>query len=442
MKIFTRHAFAALLVSLAVQQLKSQAVSTTAGDGTVGAPLNLDSALKAPIGKPSTIFIGKNKSFYYTDILNHQIRKVDSNGVSTTMAGNLTSGFSGDGGNALSASLSEPRSLVVTKKKEIVFCDHLNHRIRKIDSLGIITTIGGAGTATFTGDGGPAIQANFNKPRGIVQDKLGNFIICDESNNRLRKIDTNGNVTTIMGSLPGYSGDGGSAVFAQLNRPTSLSIDQWGRLFITDANNYCVRMIDTLGIVSTIAGNGTSFGFSGDGGSPLAASFLYISAVSVADNGDIVIADAGNNRIRRIRNGVVLTIAGNGIAGYSADGTLAPLVQFSVVAGIAMDKYRNVYICDQGNNRIRTLVDYNKITAGVNELKEDAPIVWWSASRLTCNSQVAGKIELFGLDGRLLHTEPVALGDNQFYIPAVSGIISYRFISTTNQVVRGKLLAD
>lgn len=423
-------------------KLTAQVVTTVAGNGTVGAPLILDSALKAPIGRPATVYVDKNKNIYYTDILNHQIRKIDSNGVSVTLAGNLSAGYSGDGGNALLASLNEPRSLVVTKKKEVIFCDHLNHCIRKIDSTGVITRFAGTTVQGFSGDGGQALLAQFNTPRGIVQDRLGNFYICDESNNKIRMIDTLGIVSTVMGSLPGYSGDGGSAVFAQLNRPTSLSIDQHDQLYITDANNYCVRKIDSVGIVSTIAGNGINFGFGGDGGNPQQASFLYISAVSVADNGDVVIADAGNNRVRRIRNNVVYTIAGNGLAGFSIDGTIASQAQFSVVAGITMDKKRNVYICDQGNNRIRRLDDYNKITVSINELDDDAPAIWCYKSMLNCNSPLAGKIELYTLDGKLVQSEHVKKGDNQFTLLTNTTIISFQFKADNGRLMSGKFLAD
>lgn len=431
-----------LLLNL-VFSAKAQVVSTIAGNGNTGTPLNSDSALKAPVGKPATVYFRlKDKSFYYTDIENHQIRRVDSTGISTTMAGNLVAGFSGDGGNALSASLNQPRSLVVTKHKEIVFCDHLNHRIRKVDSLGIITTIAGTGYAGFGGDGGQATLAFFNTPRGIVQDTEGNFYICDESNNRIRKIDTLGVVSTIAGSAPGYTGDGGSAAFANLNRPTSLSIDKKNQLYITDANNFCVRKIDSLGIISTIAGDGINYGFGGDGGSPLQARFLYISAVAVSTNGDIVIADAGNNRIRRIRNNVVYTIAGNGQAGFSADGTTATSAQFSVVAGVAMDDANNVYICDQGNRRIRTLDDYNKITVHVNELQADAPQIWWYQQHLYCNTPVAGTIQLVSPAGQVVFTKELSAGDNTLFLPQCRGIISFRFVAADNKTMQGKFIAD
>jgi hypothetical protein len=186
-----------------------------------------------------------------------------------TIAGNGVSGYSGDGGPAASAVLTSPSRLCYDRRGNLYFTDYA--RVRKINTTGIITTVAGTGTPGYGGDGGPAISVQMF-PAGIAVDSLGNIYLADHDNSVVRKVDTFGIITTIAGNLTyGYSGDGGPAVNAQLNQPNSVAVNSLGELFIGDMN-HVIRKVDGSGVITTYAGNGTP-GYSGDGGPATSASF-------------------------------------------------------------------------------------------------------------------------------------------------------------------------
>jgi len=278
--------------------------------------------------------------------------------VINTVAGNGTAGFSGDGGTATNASLNSPVGVAVDNKGTLFIGDDLNHRVRRVDaSTGIITTFAGNGTAGFSGDGGPATSASLNRPQGIAIDTSGNLFLADELNNRIRRVDAStGIITTFAGNgTAGFSGDGGPATSAALSSPTGVALDSSGNLYIADfANHRIRRVVAGSGIIITVAGNGTA-GFGGDGGAATAASLNFPFGVTVDSTNDLFIADEVNQRIRRVdaSTGIITTFAGNGIAGFNGDGGVAASASLNNPTGIAVDDAGNILIADDTNARIR-----------------------------------------------------------------------------------------
>ncbi len=273
----------------------------------------------------------------------------------STVAGSGGSGFSGDGGLATAASLSTLAAGVAADAAGNVFiADQNNNRIRKVDVRGIITTVAGTGALGFSGDGGAATNAKLNAPYAVASDAAGNVFIADQSNNRVRRLDTNGIITTVAGKTgAGFAGDGAAATNANLNTPAGLLVDDTGNLFFADQNNHRIRMVGTNGIITTVAGNGTGT-FAGDGGPATNASLRNPASVSLDKSGNLVIADRLNNRIRKLdTNGVITTLAGNGSVGFGGDGGLATGAVLAAPYGVLADAAGNVFVADTSNNRIR-----------------------------------------------------------------------------------------
>ncbi|MGC9194890.1 MAG: hypothetical protein ACP5IL_05465, partial [Syntrophobacteraceae bacterium] len=279
-------------------------------------------------------------------------------GIISTMAGTGTKGYSGDSGVATSAQLNLPGGVGADMSGNIYIADSLNNRIRKVDaSTGIITTVAGNGTGGYSGDGGSALSAQLNNPAGVAVDLSGNLYIADTSNNRIREVSatTPRMIITVAGSgAPGYSGDGAAAVSAQLNSPLGVAVDTSGNLYIADSSNNCIREVNaTSGIISTVAGNGTA-GYSGDGGAATSAQLSQPGGVTVDYLDNIYIADTANERIRKVDpSGDITTVAGTGTAGYSGDGGPATSAELNQPVSVAVDASQNIYVADTQNSRIR-----------------------------------------------------------------------------------------
>ena len=285
--------------------------------------------------------------------------------IITTVAGTGQMGFSGDGGPAISAMLWHPYGVTINNNNQgnIYIADTENNRVRKVDLNGIITTVAGNGQQGFAGDGGFAIYAKLNEPREIVTDSQGNFYIADWFNKRVRKIDPNGIITTIAGNgYSGFSGDNGLAINAKIS-PYGIALDGQGNIYIADSFfNNRIRKITTSGIITTVAGNG-QVGFFGDRGPAVNAMLGYPRGVVVDNQGNIYISDTDNNRIRMVSavddqirgyfQGNIYTLAGNGQAGFSGDGGVATNAQLDSPEGLAVDNQGNIYIADLGNRRVR-----------------------------------------------------------------------------------------
>ena len=270
-----------------------------------------------------------------------------------TFAGTGVSMFGGDGGPATAAQISNPVGGVFDKYGNYYFAALTNEkRVRRIDTNGIITTVAGGGTE---GDGVPATAARLNAPEAVTLDSIGNLFISDGGNNNIRKVDIiTGMISTIAGTgIAGYGGDGGPASAAVLNDQQDICFDRKGNLYICDPNNYRVRKINTLGIVTTFAGNGT-LGSSGDGMPATDARLDLPEGIVADDTGNIYIADWGGlaNCIRKVDTfGIITTLAGNGNAAYIGDGIPAIDAQFAATR-IALDSFNNLYIADFYGQRI------------------------------------------------------------------------------------------
>ena len=282
--------------------------------------------------------------------------------VISTIAGCGIPGNSGAGGAATAAKLGQPYGIISDAAGNLFIADHDNHVIWKVNTSGIIAVIAGNGYHAgavyggFGGDGGPATDAMLSGPSGIALDAGGNIYIADYYNNRIRKVNTSGVITTVAGSTPGYSGDGMPATDAHLNGPSGIAIDTSGNIFIADRNNNVIRKVNTSGIISTVAGIGglSSFGYNGDNINATAALLCLPAAVAVDGAGNLFIADCSNNRVRKVNtSGIITTIAGNGTHGYSGDGAAATAAEMYLPSGVATDVYGNVYFSDADNNVIR-----------------------------------------------------------------------------------------
>ncbi len=318
----------------------------------VAAPGNISTIAGGLI--PYDVFVDGSGNIYIVDKNNHRISKVDTSGIMTTVAGNGTFGFSGDGGTATSASMSYPEGVFVDGSGNIYIADTENNRIRKVDTSGIISTVAGNGNRGFSGDGGAATSASMWYPVSVFVDGLGNIYIAITINSRIRKVDTSGNINTVAGNgTLEFYGDGRPATRASLRGPSSVFVDGLGNIYIADTINNRIRKVDTSGIISTVAGNGNR-GFSGDRGPATRARLYSPSGVFVDGWGIIYIADRLNHRIRKVdTSGIISTVAGNGNRGFSGDGGPAKFARLHRPTSVFVDGLSNIYIADTGNRRIR-----------------------------------------------------------------------------------------
>ncbi len=347
-----------LLVASITTQSHAQIITTIAGTGIAGFSGDIGQATAAELHNPNGISLDATGNIYIADYRNNRIRMINTAGIITTIAGNGIGGYSGDGGQATAAELRGPDEIKFDLLGNIYISDVQNQRIRKVNTAGIISTIAGSGAGGFGGDGGPATAAQLTWPNGIAIDISGNLYIADTWNQCVRMVNTAGIITTIAGvplSGVGYSGDGGPATAAQLYYPCGVTLDATGNLYISDNTNNRIRKINTVGIINTVVGTGVA-GFSGDGGQATAAELNGPYNGIVFDAlGSFYIPDYGNNRIRKVNTlGIISTIAGNGIAGFSGDGGSAVLAKLNGPSAVALDSSLcNLYIADVVNNRIR-----------------------------------------------------------------------------------------
>ena len=329
-------------------------ITTVAGDGDYGYFGDAVQATNTSLYYPYGVAVDASGNLFIADLQNERIRKVGANGIITTVAGNGTASYSGDGSAATSASLYYPRAVAVDASGNLFIADTGNDRIRKVGINGIITTVAGDAGVGYSGDGGLATGASLYAPYDVAVDASGNLFIADANNLRIRKVGTNGIITTVAGNgIAAYSGDGGPATDASLEYPYGVAVDASGNLFIADTDSQRIRKVGTNGIITTVAGDGTS-GYSGDGGPATSASLFDPSGVAVDASGNLFVADFGNSRVRKVgAHGIITTVAGNGIAGYSGDGGAPTNASFSDPSGVAVDDSGNLFIADELNQRVR-----------------------------------------------------------------------------------------
>jgi sugar lactone lactonase YvrE len=312
---------------------------------------------------PNGLALDDNGDLYISDIGAHAVFKLDRQGALTVIAGTGEAGYSGDGGPAVKARLHAPHDLAFDSEGRLLIADTYNHRIRRIDRHGVITTVAGNGSAPNTGYGSAAPKDTLNNPQGIAVDRAGNILIADTYNRVVRRVDASGTMTIIAGSVAGLNGDGGPANEAQLNLPMAVVASPDGSIYVTDAGNSRVRRITTDGKIQTVAGFGGGdglggAGFAGDGGAGPKAKLFSPADVKIDTAGSIYISDSGNNRIRVIsggRAGAITTIAGSGRRGFSGDGKEAVTADLNTPQKIAIAKDGSIFIADRGNQRVRRI---------------------------------------------------------------------------------------
>ena len=332
-------------------------ISTIAGTGTSDFGGDGGAATSAFLNAPWGIVFDQNGNFYVADANNNRVRKVDTGGTISTFAGTGTAGFSGDHGAASEAKLSHPAGLAFDSAGNLYIADVVNGSVRKVDLNGIITTVAGAGTQGFGGgDGEQATTVHLGDVYGIAVDDAGNLFIADNSNNAIRKVDPNGRISTIAGDgTAAFGGDGGLATEAQLNQPSCVMVDYAGAVYLCDSANFRVRKIAAGGIITTVAGTGL-LGYTGDEGAASSAKLGVPYGLALDAGGDLYIADLNNSVVRVVEgSGIIHTLVGT-TTGFSGDGGSALAAQLQLPAGLAVDSFGNLLIADAGNNVVRKVV--------------------------------------------------------------------------------------
>lgn len=346
-----------------IRRVSSGIITTVAGNGAYGYSGDNGLATNAQLFNPRGVIADSAGNLYIADEGNNRIRKV-SGGIITSVAGNGTSGYSGDNGAATSAEPYEPFAVAVDSFNNLYISDSGNSVVRKV-SNGVITTVAGGGSI---GDGGPPAGALLSVPKGVGVDSAGNLYIADQNANRVRKV-SNGVITTVAGSgTPGFAGDNGLAASAELYEPSGVAVDSAGSLYIADFENNRIRKVSN-GAIVTIAGNGES-GFSGDNGPATSAQLNYPIGVAVDSAGNLYIADTNNNRIRKVSNGGITTVAGNGTPGFNGDNGPATIAELYGPRGVAVDAAGNIYIADTSNQRIRKVSNGVISTVAANDFSQ------------------------------------------------------------------------
>ena len=338
---------------------RSGTITTFAGTGKAGFTGDGGPATSAQLDAYGVAVDGQG-NVYIAGSESHRVRKVGPGGTIRTFAGTGKAGSSGGGGPAVAAQLNFPYGVAADAHGNVYIADYGNRRVRKVGPGGTITTFAGTDNEGFSGDGGKATSARLT-PNGVAVDGQGNVYIADYTTrtSRVRKVSRSGTITTFAGTgKPGFSGDGGPATSAQLRTPDGVAVDGKGNVYIADSEDQRVRKVSPGGTITTIAGTG-EWGFSGDGGPATSARLYNPYGVAVDRKGNVYIADNGNNRVRRVSpGGTITTFAGTGKEGFSGDGGPATSARLYLPAGVAVDRKGNVYIADKYNYRVR------KVTVG------------------------------------------------------------------------------
>ncbi len=341
-----------------------QIITTIAGTGTFGFSGDGGPAISANITGPvGDVLVDNSGNVFFDDQDNARIREINTSGIITTFAGTGVAGYGGDGGPALAAKFDQNTVVGFDSSRNMYVVDYNNNRIRKINTSGIVSTFAGTGVSGYSGNGGAATSAQLNWPCCVISDAAGNIYIADSWNNVIREVNTSGIITLFAGTgVPGYNGDGIAATTAQLNRPFRIIFDKQWNMYVADAFNNRIRKINTSGIISTFAGTGAA-GYNGDGIPANTAQLNEPYGVCVDTAGIVYIADSYNNRIREVNSsGTITTLAGTGVGGYGGDGGPANAAQINWPVGVSC-RYCNIYVDDWNNYRIRMISNDLKVVA-------------------------------------------------------------------------------
>ncbi len=443
-----KFSIAIFLILTSFEIISGQNINTIAGTGAQASTGDGGLAISAGIYDPKGVAVHPNGNIYFTD--NTRIRMINTSGIITTVAGSASAAFSGDGGPATLAGIG-PVDIAIDGAGNLYIADQSNNRVRKVNSSGIITTIAGNGTYG-TGDGGPALLAGLYTPSGIALDLAGNIYIS-EYGCRVQKISTSGIITTVAGSnFCSHSGDGGLATLAGFDSPSGIAVDAAGNIFISDSPVNRVRKVNTSGIISTYAGDGTNVS-GGDGGPATSAQISSPLGLEVDAAGNLYITDSGAHIRKVITNGIISSVVGNGISSFSGDGGPATLASIQVPRNIAIDGAGNLFFSDEYNRRIRKVCYTNNcpaIVTGTNIFNKNADkvIIYPNPSngifKLTINDEIQnGELIIFNLLGEEIYRKQIINGSNEIIMNSLStGLYNYILLNEKDQIINGKLAIE
>jgi len=370
------------LLVIAAAPAQGQIITTIAGNGTSGYIGDGVPATSTEIFAPWYVTADGSGNVYLGSGYHgagssypSRIRMVNASGIISTFAGTGTYGFSGDGGPATAAQLYGPMGIATDTTGNVYICDLDNQRIRKVNTSGIISTIAGNGSGSHSGDGGPATAANILNPWVICTDNSGNIYFCEDAYTSIRKINSSGIISTIAGNVGAgplyYIGEGGPATAASLGAIYALAADGVGNLYLADYSDNRILVINSSGIISTFAGTGT-LGYTGDGGPATAAKIHLPSGLAVDRDNNVFITDGSYNHVRKINTaGIISTIAGTGTPGFYGDNGPATAAYFNQPNGVATDPYGNIYVADYNNARIRKIITHEHTPYFTNGLSQN-----------------------------------------------------------------------
>lgn len=396
----------------------AQIITTVAGTGNFGYNGDGIPATSANMSGPTGVAVDKHGSFFICNSLDCRIRKVSQDGIITTVVGTGTFGFSGDGGPATLAAIHQPEGLHIDRFGNLYFCDNSNNRVRKVDTNGIITTVAGDGDPSFGGDGGPATSAKLWGPMSVYVDEGGNIYIADAGNKRIRKVDADGTITTIAGTgVSGYNGDGISANSAMIGFPRGVSKGKNGNIYIGDISNRRIRMIDRLGYISTVVGTGIS-GHEGDNGPATNAKILGPKDIVFDKYGNMYFADGGTDRVKKVNTaGIITNVAGSDDIGFGGDGGPATAASLVQPGSIALMPNGDLLIADFGSKRVRMVTN----VVGVNNMPEpiyDRVVIFPNPTyghfevRLSAHIKEEVTIRIFDITGRCMFSKQYPASDH------------------------------
>jgi hypothetical protein len=345
-------AVAALVAIAAPAQAAPGEIFTFAGTGAAAFAGDGGAATAAALNRPVGVAWLGDGSVLVADYQNHRVRRISSSGVITTVAGTGTAGFSGDGGAATSARLNQPTDVDPTADGGFLIADLGNRRVRKVSAGGTISTVAGTGMQGSAGDGGPASSAVLDAPVGVASTPGGGFLVADAGSDRVRSVSPGGTIARVAGG-GGSTDDGVPATSALIDGPVGIAVLPDGGFLVAEYIGQRVRRVSPTGVITRVAGTGSA-GFSGDGGAATAARLNYPVGVSPTSDGGFLVADSQNGRVRKVTSGgAISTVAGTGEPGYSGDGGPAALARLDSPAWAVEGPNGAILIADGANNRLR-----------------------------------------------------------------------------------------
>jgi glucose/arabinose dehydrogenase len=368
-------------------------ISTFAGTGVASFGGDGGPATTAGLRQPMAVAWLADGSALVADFANHRIRRISLNGQITTVAGTGTDGYSGDGGPATSAQLSWPIDVEPTADGGFLIADLGNKRVRRVSPAGLITTVAGTGQGGSQGDGGPATSARVGAPTGVAVTADGGFLVSDANAQRVRWVSPDGTITRVAGDgTAGGAGDGGPAIAAQLNVPVGVAALPDGGFLVAEYEGHRVRRVSAAGVITRVAGTG-SVGFSGDGGAATAAQLNKPVGVSTTSDGGFLIGDSLNGRVRKVSaDGTIATVAGSGEPGYAGDGGPAVLARLRSPSAAVESPSGAILIADNEDSRVR-LVE-GGLSADGSPPPEELPRQSAGRVRVDVLHATAGRVQL------------------------------------------------